>query len=170
MTVKILGAMFIIMACGSVGFKIAGSYIKEEKLIRQLIHILDYMSSELQYRLTPLPELCKQVAIETKGALSRVFLQLSNEMTDQIAPNVSHCMAAALSKVQDITPAVLEILYFLGSSLGRFDINGQIRGLDAVRTQCKEKLNALTQNKDIRIRSYKTLGLCAGAAMVILFI
>lgn len=170
MIIKTIGALFILIGCGSVGFKIAANYIKEEKLIYQLIHALDYMSSELQYRLTPLPELCKQTSNETKGIMSRLFIQLASEMTDQIAPNVSHCMAAALTKFPDITPVTHELLLFLGSSLGKFDIDGQIRGLDAVRLQCKDRLNALTQNKETRIRSYKTLGLCAGAAMVILFI
>jgi stage III sporulation protein AB len=102
--------------------------------------------------------------------LSRVFAKLSEEMVNQIAPNVSHCMSAALSSRTDIPPTTTEMLQVLGNSLGRFDMNGQLRGLDAVRSQCKEKLNDLIQNKDVRLRSYKTLGLCAGAAMVILFI
>lgn len=170
MIIKILGATLILAACGGVGFKIAANYIKEERTIRQLIYILDFMSSEMQYRLTPLPELCKQAANESKGVLSRVFAKLSEEMVNQIAPNVSHCMSAALSSRTDIPPTTAEMLQVLGNSLGRFDMNGQLRGLDAVRSQCKEKLNDLIQNKDVRLRSYKTLGLCAGAAMVILFI
>lgn len=170
MIIKILGATLILAACGGVGFKIASNYIKEERTIRQLIYILDFMSSEMQYRLTPLPELCKQAANESKGVLSRVFAKLAEELVNQVAPNVSHCMSAALSSRTDIPPATTEMLKMLGNSLGRFDMNGQLRGLDAVRSQCKEKLNDLIQNKDVRLRSYKTLGLCAGAAMVILFI
>ena len=170
MTIKLIGAICILAGCGSVGFQIAGSYLREEKTLRQLISTLDYMSSELQYRLTALPELCRQAAIETKGTLSKVFLQLSNEMVDQVAPDVSRCMSAAVSKVKDIPPITREMLSMLGNCLGRFDITGQLRGLDAVRAQCREKLNALLENKDVRLRSYKTLGLCAGAAMVILFI
>lgn len=170
MIIKILGATLILAACGGVGFKIASNYIKEERTIRQLIYILDFMSSEMQYRLTPLPELCKQAANESKGVLSRVFAKLAEELVNQVAPNVSHCMSVALSSRTDIPPATTEMLKMLGNSLGRFDMNGQLRGLDAVRSQCKEKLNDLIQNKDVRLRSYKTLGLCAGAAMVILFI
>ena len=170
MLLKVLGALFIVLACGGVGFKIAGNYLKEEKQLRQLIYGLEYMNNELQYRLTPLPELCKQTSLELKGAVARVFLQLYNEMTAQIAPNVSHCMAAALSQIADISPQVKDVLNQLGSCLGRFDVDGQIRGINAVKAICNEKLSALTQNKDTRIRSYKTLGLCAGAAVVILFI
>ena len=31
MTIKTIGALFILIGCGSVGFKIAANYIKEEK-------------------------------------------------------------------------------------------------------------------------------------------
>jgi stage III sporulation protein AB len=79
-------------------------------------------------------------------------------------------MAAAVARTKGLPEKTKGILLLLGRELGRFDIDGQIRGLDAVRLQCKDRLNALTQNKETRIRSYKTLGLCAGAAMVILFI
>lgn len=170
MTVKLIGALCILAGCAGVGFQISANFVKEEKSIRQLISLLDYMSSELQYRLTALPDLCRQASLEAKGPLSRLFLQLSNEMSDQVAPDVSRCMAAALAKVNDIPPITCQLLQILGSSLGRFDMSGQLRGIDCVRAECKRRLDSLTENKDVRLRSYKTLGLCAGAAIVILFI
>ena len=170
MLIKIIGAILVLAGSGYLGFKITANYIKEEKSIRQLIYLLDFMSSQLQYRLTPLPELCKQAANESSGAVSRVFQTLSDEMANQIAPDVSHCMTASISQVSDILPVTAELLQILGVSLGRFDIDGQLRGLNAVRSQCKEKLDCMLQDKDVRLRSYKTLGLCAGAAIVILFI
>lgn len=170
MTLEILGAVFVITACGSVGFKIAAAYRREERTLRNLIMILDYMECELQYRMTPLPALCRQASAESGGVLSNLFLQLSAELEDQISPDVDRCMHAALNKVTNIPRITLEALKRLGHSLGRFDMDGQLRGLESVRQDCRRNLKQLEQNGDTRLRSYQTLGLCAGAAMVILFI
>ena len=58
----------------------------------------------------------------------------------------------------------------MGSSLGRFDLDGQLLGLEAVRVYCQEQLSEMSKDRDVRLRSYQTLGLCAGAALAILFV
>jgi hypothetical protein len=54
--------------------------------------------------------------------------------------------------------------------MGRFDLEGQLNGLEAVRTRCRDWLDELISGREVRLRNYQTLGLCAGAALVILFI
>ena len=57
-----------------------------------------------------------------------------------------------------------------GAYLGRFDLPGQKQGLEEVREACRMELEALGKNRETRLRSYGTLGLCAGAALAILFL
>ena len=170
MNIKWVGAIFILVECGGFALKIVTAHLHEERTLRQLIRLLDYMSSELQYRLTPLPELCRQVAAEGSGILSSVFLQLARELEDQITPDVYRCMLAAIAKIKTIPGKTKTELELLGKSLGRFDLQGQIKGLDTVRINCRQTLDSLNQNRDTRLRGYQTLALCAGAALVILFI
>ena len=170
MILKIFGAILVIAGCGGIGFRIAENHRKEECNLRQLIGILDYMECELQYHLTPLPELCKQASKEFSGTLGKVFLDLSAEMETQISPNLEMCMAAAINNANKLTTSTREELQLLGKSVGRFDIDGQLKGLESVRQDCRRKLDALSVNRDTRLRSYQTLGLCAGAALAILFV
>jgi len=170
MILKITGVILVVAGCGSVGFRIANNHRKEEKALRQLIGILDYMECELQYRLTPLPQLCKQVAKECKDAVGQAFLKLALEMEAQTSPNIEYCMAVVLESTKSIPPITKESMSLLGKSIGRFDLDGQLKGLEAVRQDCRRHLEALSQNRDNRIRSYQTLGLCAGAALAILFV
>lgn len=170
MNFKIIGSVLVFLGCGSFGFKLAASHLREEKTLRQLIAVLDYMECELLYHLTPLPALCRQAAVESGGVIRQIFLSLSQELEDQISPNVEQCMTAALSNIRDMPKLTGEIMILLGHSLGRFDLEGQIKGLEAARQECGRFLDGLNQNKDVRLRSYQTLGLCAGAAIVILFI
>lgn len=170
MNVKLIGAVLIIIACGGFGFLLAYNHRKEEQALRQLIGALDFMECEIQYHLTPLPELCRQAAKECGGAIRGVLITLAAEMEDQVSPDVASCMNAALAREKDIPKAARECFRKLGSSLGRFDLPGQLKGLEAIRALCRQELERLSQNRDVRLRSYQTLGLCAGAALVILFI
>ena len=128
------------------------------------------MECELQYRLTPLPQLCRYTAAQSVGALKDVFLTLAIELESQISPDVESCMRVALSKHRQMPLKAAQCLQELGKLLGRFDIEGQMKGLEAARRTCQRELQLLRQNKDSRLRAYQALGLCAGAAIVILFI
>ena len=44
-----------------------------------------------------------------------------------------------------------------------------LKGLEAVRQKCREDIQLLTEDKAVRMRSYQTLGICAGVALAILF-
>ena len=58
----------------------------------------------------------------------------------------------------------------LGESLGRFDLPGQLRGLEAIRRETEQTLQEVHAQRENRLRSYQTLGLCAGASLAILFL
>lgn len=170
MGIKLIGVILVIGSCGTFGFSLAATHRKEERCLRQLISVLDYMACELQYRLTPLPSLCRQAAGETSGVIRQVLACFTEELEDQISPNVSSCMNAALRRSRDVPSVTKECIETLGQSLGRFDLAGQLRGLESARQTCRYKLDMLEANKEVRLRSYQTLGLCAGAALVVMLI
>lgn len=170
MSCKWIGAIFIIISCGGFGICLAAAHRREESTLRQLVSALDYMECELQFRLTPLPDLCRQAGSESKGAVRQALLNLASELEAQVAPDVARCMQAALSAAGDVPSRTKEALLLMGQSLGRFDLPGQLKGLETVRNSCRQELEALTNNKEVRLRGYQTLGFCAGAALAILFI
>ena len=168
--IKLFGAILTVVGCGSVGFQIAANYRREERALQQLLRILEFMACELQYRLTPLPALCKQIGRLYRQMPAQVFVILASEMESQIAPDAACCMLAALHKCCDIPPITRGILSDLGTLIGKFDLGGQIKGLHTASEECRRNLDELTKHRDSRLRSYQTLGLCAGAALAILLI
>ena len=170
MSVKIIGAVLIIAGCGGVGFSMAAAHRREEKALRELIRALDYMGCELQYRLTSLPDLCRYAAKECGGVIAQLLLNLSKELDAQVAPDALSCMNAALSKTKGLPQRTRKNLQALGASLGKFDLQGQLTGLEAARKQCRRELEELSKDRDVRLRSYQTLGLCIGSALAILFL
>lgn len=169
MSYKWIGALLVIAGCGGFGFSVAAGYRRQEHFLRQLIQSLQFMQNELQYHLTPLPELCRQAGKETSGTLRNVFLNLARELDWQTSPDVKSCMSEAIQKSGELPRSFRKHLLQLGHSLGRFDLPGQVQGLQAVMAACEEELNAFRNNREPRLRSYQTLGLCAGAALAILF-
>lgn len=170
MNLKGIGAAFVIFSCGGFGFYLAAQRKNEEWLLRQLLAALDYMECELQYRLTPLPDLCRQAAFQTGGALRKVLIRLAEELESQISPDVKGCMAAALAGSPPLPGKVRENLERLGNMLGRFDLEGQLKGLESLRQHCREDWKRSAMDRDVHLRNYQTLGLCAGAALAILLI
>lgn len=167
---KWIGALLIIASCSGCGFAIAAGKRREEQLLWQLMDILQFMERDLQFRLTPLPELCRMTAGKTKGVLCTVFLNLYRELTWQKLPDVGSCMYAAIQRSGDIPVKARRILVQLGHTLGSYDLSGQLQGIQSVRRRCEDTLGMVRKNKDAQVRSYQTLGICAGTALAIILL
>ena len=170
MSIKWIGAILVIIGCGGMGFSMAAGYRREERMLRTLIRGLDYMTCELQFRLPPLPQLSRQAGQECGGMVGQAMTALGEALDSQICPDVESCMCAALAQVDRLPPSVMEALKLLGKSLGRFDLDGQLQGLEQVRAHCRRVLSELEKGRDQRVRGYQTLGVCTGAALAILFV
>lgn len=170
MEVKWIGAILVVAGCGSIGLAMAFNGKREILILRELICALEYMGCELEFRLPPLPELCMKTSKQCVGNVSAVFHNLGKELEAQIAPDVSCCMAAALQKGNHMPELCRAFLLSLGKTLGQFDLQGQQKGLSKLHKNCEQALQRLENNGKERLRSYQTLGLCAGAALAILLI
>lgn len=170
MGIKLIGAVLIIAGCGGYGFLLARNHRREVQALRQLISALEYMSSELEYKLTPLPVLCRHLEEMEDGPIRYVFGALGGILEAQVYPDVASAMSAALGETKNFPQLAAEQLYSLGKTLGRFDLAGQLRGIESCRMECLHQLEDLEHNQSQRLRSYLTLSFCAGVALAILLI
>ena len=102
--------------------------------------------------------------------LHGVFMNTYRELKLQKLPDAGSCMSAALRKSGDLPVKIRRLLAQLGYTLGRFDLDGQLQGIRSVSQRCEELLASIRNNRDERIRSYQTIGVCAGAALAIILI
>jgi stage III sporulation protein AB len=167
---KLFGAVMVFLGCGGIGFSLVASYRHQQRCLQQMIQALEYMECELQYRMPPLPELCIGASQVCTGCVSSILLQLSKELEAQITPNAAACIRAVFAKRDDLPDTLRKCFSLLEDSLGRFDLVGQLQGLNSVKKYVGFELEKLYRNQDVRLRSYQTLGFCAGAALVVLFL
>lgn len=170
MTIRIIGGLMIVLGCGAFGFIFSYLQRKEVRYLRNILSALLFLECELEYRLTPLTELCRKTAQICEGGLGKVFNALAEELEYQVSPNVYSCMTVAIGNVKELPALSRKVLMMLGHELGRFDLEGQIKGLGAIQKEVQRLLIKCTDNQEARLRSYQTLGLCAGAALAILFV
>lgn len=169
MTIRLLGAFLVFAGCGSFGFSMAASFRGQQRALEQFLRALEFMHAELSYRMPPLSALCRSAGAIVTGPVQKTFLALADELDRQVAPDVTLCMAAALNR-QTLPPNLKQAFLNLGDSLGRFDLPGQLRGLDLAQSEAQRVLQQLRDHRENRLRSYQTLGLCAGASLAILFL
>ena len=168
--IRLLGVLLILFGCGAFGFSAAASYRNLEKDLRSFIRAIEYMECELQFRKTPLPELCQQAGHIVNGRPSTFLSELAHCLLTQQHQDAPSCVTELLNRQSSMDARMLEYISEFGSTLGTFDLTGQINGLQAVRSKCQMYLKDLNSNKENRLRSYQTLGLCAGAALAIILI
>lgn len=167
--IRMIGAGMIFLGCGGFGFTMAASSRREEERLVRLVAGLEYMVCELSYRQTALPELCRGAAEVCGGQVGTFFLELAKELEQQLAPDVQVCVYEVLERLP-VSKELRRLLSEAGATLGRFDLPGQLRGLEAAVRSAELELRRVRDGAGQRRRSYQTLGLCAGAAVAILFL
>lgn len=170
MIFRVIGAILIIASTTAMGFSVAASNKKEEYALRQLLRALEFMSCELEFRMPALPELCGSTAMQVSGPVRELFLALQRKLGERDSADVPCCLTLAEREVAKLPEGVLRNMRHLAKSMGRFDLQGQLSGIHSVTELCKRDLEGLQNNQEVRLRSYRTLGICAGIALVILFI
>ena len=170
MMIKWIGALLIVIGCGFFGFYMGWNVNRDASLLRALVAFIDGLSSELSYRMSPLPDALRTTAQSQKSKLSSVFVALAEQLEQQISPNVACCMEHVLRQQRHMPQNTLQQLHELGGLLGTYDLQGQQRGLAMAKENCIQILSQLEHDRPQRVRGYQTLGLCAGAALAILFI
>lgn len=170
MMLRLFGAALIVASCSGFGFYIAARYKKEVFCLRKLSAIIQFIEWELEYRLTPLPQVCSSIADKTRFYFSAVFRDLGNALSFQISPDVAMCMHNILLSQNDIPRLSRHYLEILGETLGEYDVDGQLKSLAQLRQSINNHLDEMKEGQKERLRCYQTLGVCAGAALAILFV
>lgn len=167
---NVCGAILIIAGCGGIGFYMCRNARQEIESLETLIRGLAWMRWELNYQMPPLYALCRGASEVCGGRVGRVFLYISRELEIQATPNVASCVECALKETSRLPIKTENHIRSLGTSMGRFDLQGQLSGIESIETLCKRDLEQLRNDLRLRTRNYQTLAICAGVVLVMILI
>ena len=166
---KWLGATLIVGACCAWGLWSAFLLRRQETELRELLGMLEFMENELSHHQTPLPELFEAAGKFGRGAVAPVILETAEQLRLQKFPDAVNCMRYALSQCPTMAQT-RQVLELMGRSIGRFDLDGQCDSFERVKEECTRLLLVHCDGLELRMRTYRILGLCAGGTLAILLL
>ena len=169
MIYRILGALLVFGGCGGFGFSMAAACRREERQIHSFLRAVEFMLCELECHVTPLPQLLRRAAKIAGGDAASILHDAAGRMELGLDADAPASMEAVLAARRP-GGYLGELFRDLGQTLGCFDLAGQLRGLESALQRGQQMLRSHQQGRGSRVRSYQTLGLCAGAALAILFL
>jgi len=167
----LLLAVLLTGGAAALGF---GAVRRLERRVQELNQLwvgLSMIRRELGWQLTPLPELLRRAAGETKGAVSDFFRlcavgagRLNGRPFRQIWQQGLECVNLRLEEDD------LEALEQLGGVLGRYDEEHQQKALEQALSRLEEQRRQAVDHRARLGRVYGMLGLTSGLFLVILLI
>lgn len=169
---KLAGVLFVVISAASMGFRFSYAVRQRCNLLGQLILALRLLKSELSAHGTPIPEAFAFLAASTKGSTAEYFSAAAKQMHQKrwITPEGS--LEFASDKLKELLPddPVRMILRDMASYIGRFELESQLSGIECAVIRLEEIRKQAEQEKTLRCRTYRALGLCAGLALAILLV
>ena len=164
---KLAGMIFIVLSAGSVGIRIGLSLKRRCRYLRQMLHALQILESEITFGATPLQQAYAAVAKSVQGEMGQIFLTMSTQMEQCRWMTPKTAMEKALKDKDD---PLNEILIHLAEQIGKYDLQTQLLALQTAKMQAEQKLQELEQECSMKSGTYETLSICAGLAAAILLI
>lgn len=170
MYLKWIGAILIVGSCSCCGFSLAFHRRREIQLLENLDNLMEYMLSELSYRLTPLPTLIRNSASQAQKPIRPVLIAFAGHLERQLLPDAASCMNAALSECPINYQCLHKSLLRLGHALGRFDYEGQRNDLLSAQKFSNNQLHLKKSDIISNQKSFQVLGICGGIALTIILL
>ena len=166
---RLSGVALVLIGCTAMGFLAASHCKMKVQVLESFLRILDNIIAELSGKITPLPELCRSAA-EDSNCFRNVLLAFADSLDSQIEPVPRACMDNVLARTNCVNKEFKLCLVDLAQILGNYDLQGQLRQLDALYRKWMGKLDDSREGVSQKIRSYRVMGICAGCALAILLV
>ena len=169
---KLIGLSLILAASGAVGAGLAGTVRRQQAQTLALIDALLRIRHELQYRLTPLPEIFAALGGSRNREIAEFFSRLAALLSSAQTCTVGYACRQALAQTRglSLSSAARGTILSLFDSLGRYDLEGSVQALDLALSRLREEVKALQNSAAARCRTYLTLGVCTGLAAAVILI
>lgn len=168
---KLLGAVMVLAAATLAGWWQARRFAVRPIEIRQLILSLRRMETEIGYGFTPLPDALQRIGNQNREPLRSLFIEASEAMGPPRNWTSQDSLHYALKERWSYTSMKTQerdVLYQLAFTLGTSDRKDQHSHLEmAIRQLESEEAVALEEQRRYE-KMCRSLGLLAGAFIVIL--
>ncbi|MFP7329135.1 stage III sporulation protein SpoIIIAB [Bacillus subtilis] len=167
---KMLGAVFIVVATTWTGFEMAKIYTERPRQIRQLRAALQSLEAEIMYGHTPLHTASQQIAKQLAQPVSALFFAFSDQL-DKGSDSAKTAWEQSLKKVWDtlsLKKSEYEVLKQFGETLGIHDRISQQKHIKLALSHLEASEADAEQAQAKNEKMIKSLGFLAGLLLILL--
>jgi len=170
--VKIIGAIFIILATTWVGFELAKHLSNRTKQLRMLKSALQSLDAEIMYGHSPLHEASRRISNQIAPPISNLFELFALKLVQRDA-TVKESWESSLKEIWNMTSLKneeYEILKQFGETLGKHDRISQQKQIILALTHL-EREEQEARDKQLKYeRMTKSLGFLTGLLIAIILL
>lgn len=170
--IKIVGAIFIMIATTWTGFEASKHFAERPKQLRLLKSALRSLEAEIMYGHTPLHEASRRLSAQLPGPLSSFFETFSYKLTNS-ETTVKDAWEESLRGIWKLTAlgnGEFEIMKQFGETLGRHDRISQQKQIQLTITHLEREEADAYEKRTKYEKMVKSLGFLTGLLLVILLI
>lgn len=170
--IKLIGIALILISTAATGAAMVGGVHATLDQTRALQQLLQLMRSEIQYHLTPLPEIFAAASKTISGPVGVLCENIAASMLDGQPQTVYFAVKSAMDKTDrlSVSRAAQGAFLDLARSLGRYDLDSQLCAIDYCLERLGTILATLEAEKSARCRSYGAVCACAGVCFLIIVV
>ncbi|MBS4215715.1 MULTISPECIES: stage III sporulation protein SpoIIIAB [Neobacillus] len=168
--VKLIGAIFIVVATTFTGFEAARNLSERPKQLRALKFALQSLEAEIMYGHTPLHEAARRLAAQMAKPLSTFFESFAGKLTNS-ETTVKEAWESSLKEIWKSTAlkqGEYEIMRQFGETLGRHDRFSQQKHIMLTLTHLEREEAEAVQAQAKYEKMVKSLGFLSGLLLIIL--
>ena len=169
---KLIGLSLILTASSAMGLGLARTVRRQQAQTLAFIDAVLRIRHELQYRLTPLPDVFLALQESREAAVAAFFSGLAGSLSAADTCTVGYACRQALRRTEGlcIPAGVRTALMSLFDTLGKYDLDGNLQALDLALGRLREEARQLQGSAAARCKTYVTLGVCTGLAVAVILI
>lgn len=174
MYIKIIGAVMVIASTSLIGFKLnenAKSRIDELRMIRNIVTML---RGEIKYNNSTVSEALSRIAEKMSGNFQKFLAAAADELVKNKAAGMDKIwnekVREAFVSGSCLTKKDVNDFAAIGKSIGKYDVESQIKAFDLFVEEINEKIDAEYRKAVSDGKLYKCMGIMAGVFIVLMIV
>lgn len=168
--VRLVGAALVAAGGALLGFQAAAELRSRVRTLDQVEAGLALLERELELNRPPLSRLMERGAAHSEGAARELFQGCARGLDRLDQEDFSSLWRRLVKELSVLGPEGQAILFPLGDTLGRYEVQRQLEALSAARRRLEELSAHLEMDSRRKGRVYQALGLSGGTFLVILLL
>ena len=168
LVIKIMLLFFIFIGTSLIGIMISNKYKNRTKELYEIKKTLNFFKSKIEYTYEPLKDIFLEISNNSIENIRNIFLTTATKM-DQLSAEDAWKYAVEISK-NNLNKKDISIIKDFGTALGQTDIQGQLNKTKLTLEFLDKQIEEAEDEEEKNTKLYKTLGVVAGAGLVIILI